>query len=169
MMWSHYTGDGSGFVIAYDVEGLRDLCLAEDYLRPLDYSTKPPFIMGYPVLSDASNILIFLARKSYHWEYEQEWRLIVELNATIGTGHRDARDQPINLVRIPNRPVSKVFFTERTPAKAVDEVRKRSTETAATAPGISPSLFSPRRSTPTWKRMKPSKPDCCAVPANPDH
>ena len=125
LMWSHYTVDGSGFVIAYDVEELRLLCLAEDYLRPLDYSKKPPFIMDYPVLSDASNILIFLARKSDHWEYEQEWRLIVELNATIGTGQRDAHDQPINLVRIPNRAVTKVFFTERTPAKTVDEVRKR--------------------------------------------
>ena len=125
LMWSHYTVDGSGFVIAYDVEELRNLCPAEDYLRPVDYSKKPPFITGYPVLSDAGNILIFLAHKSDHWEYEREWRLIVELNATIGTGHRDAHDQSINLVRIPNRAVSKVFFTERTPSDAVDEARKR--------------------------------------------
>ena len=51
--------------------------------------------------------------------------MIVELNDTIGTGLRDAHDQPINLVRIPNRAVSKVFFTERTPEEAVDEVRTR--------------------------------------------
>ena len=125
LMWSHYTVDGSGFVIAYEVEELRNLCAADDYLRPVQYSKKPPFILDYPVLSDASNILIFLAQKSDHWAYEQEWRLIVELNATIGTGHRDALDQSINLVRIPNTAVSKVFFTERTPKEEVDEVRKR--------------------------------------------
>ena len=31
----------------------------------------------------------------------------------------------LNLVRIPNTAVSRVFFTERTPKAAVDEVRKR--------------------------------------------
>ena len=35
------------------------------------------------------------------------------------------RDQSVNLVRIPNRAVSTVLFTERTPKEAVDEVRKR--------------------------------------------
>ena len=125
LMWSHYTVDGSGFVVAYDVEELKRLCATEDHLRPVLYSKEPPIIMDYPVLSDAGNILVFLAKKSDHWKYEQEWRLIVELNATVGTGHRDAHDQPINLVRIPNRAVSSVFFTERTPAKAMDEVRKR--------------------------------------------
>ena len=125
LMWSHYTVDGSGFVIAYELRELKPLCATEDHLRPVQYSKTPPFIMDYPVLSDASNLLIFLAHKSNNWEYEQEWRLIVELNTTIGTGHRDTHDQPINLVRIPNRAVSRVFFTERTPGKAVDEVRKR--------------------------------------------
>ena len=69
--------------------------------------------------------MLFLALKSDHWAYEREWRLIVELNATIGTGHRDAHDQSINLLRIPNSAVSKVFFTERTPKEAVDAVRRR--------------------------------------------
>ena len=125
LMWSHYTLDGSGFVIGYHVEELKRLCAAEDWLRPIHYSKKPPFITGYPVLSDAGNILIFLAHKSEQWSYEQEWRLIVELNRTIGTGHRDAHKQSINLLAIPNRAVSRVFFTERTPKQAVEEVKKR--------------------------------------------
>ncbi len=125
LMWSHYTVDGSGFVIAYELRELKHLCATEDHLRPVQYSKTPPFIIDYPVLSDAGNILKFLALKSDHWAYEQEWRLIVELNATIGTGHRDVHDQSINLVRIPNRAVSKVFFTERTPENAVDEIRSR--------------------------------------------
>ena len=125
LMWSHYTVDGSGFVIAYDITELKSLCSAEDWLRPIHYSKKPPFIIDYPVLSDAGNILIFLAHKSDQWTHEQEWRLIVKLNATIGTGHRDAHDQSINLLRIPNRAVSEVFYTERTPKEVVEEVRKR--------------------------------------------
>ena len=125
LMWSHYTVDGSGFVIAYDITELKSLCCAEDWLRPIHYSKKPPFISAYPVLSDAGNILIFLACKSDQWMHEQEWRLIVELNATIGTGHRDAHDQSINLLRIPNRAVSEVFYTERTPKEVVEEIRKR--------------------------------------------
>ena len=125
LMWSHYTVDGSGFVIAYAIGELRGLWPDQDCLRPIKYSKKPAFLLGYPVLSDEGNILIFLAHKSDHWAYEQEWRLIVELNATIGTGHRDSHDQSINLLRIPNRAVSKVFFTERTPQEAVEEVRKR--------------------------------------------
>ena len=125
LMWSHYTVDGSGFVIAYDITELKSLCSAEDWLRPIHYSKKPPFIIDYPVLSDAGNILIFLAHKSDQWTHEQEWRLIVKLNATIGTGHRDAHDQSVNLLRIPNRAVSEVFYTERTPKEVVEEVRKR--------------------------------------------
>ena len=125
LMWSHYTLDGSGFVIAYDIDALRGLFPGKDSLRRIQYSSTPPIIIDYPVLSDANNILLFLALKSDHWAYEREWRLIVELHATIGTGHRDAHDQSINLLRIPNSAVSKVFFTERTPKEAVDAVRRR--------------------------------------------
>ena len=67
LMWSHYTVDGSGFVIAYDIGELKRLCRGEDWLRPIHYSKKPPFIMGYPVLSDAGNIPLFLAFKSDQW------------------------------------------------------------------------------------------------------
>ena len=66
-----------------------------------------------------------LRQKSQHWEYEQEWRLIVELNQTIGTGKSDRHKQPINLIRVPNEAVVRVYYTERTPRQTVDEVGKR--------------------------------------------
>ena len=66
LMWSHYTVDGSGFVIAYDLRELKRRCATEDHLRPVRYSKKPPLIRDYPVLSDAGNVLIFLAHKSDH-------------------------------------------------------------------------------------------------------
>ena len=58
---------------------------------------------------------ILLSFKSEQWSYESEWRLIVELSDTMGTGSRDSRGLPINLVRVPNEAVISVLHTERTP------------------------------------------------------
>ena len=63
--------------------------------------------------------------KSEHWKYEKEWRVIVELKHTIGTGLKDDKGQPINLVRIPNEAVKEVYYTERTPSSRVEEIKKR--------------------------------------------
>ena len=63
--------------------------------------------------------------KSDHWEYESEWRLIVELNLTIGTGGRDRYGQPLNLFRVPNAAVGRVYYTERTPKGIVSEIDAR--------------------------------------------
>ena len=50
LMWSHYTVDGSGFVIAYDVEELRNLCAADDYLRPRPVLEETTLYSGLPSL-----------------------------------------------------------------------------------------------------------------------
>ena len=63
--------------------------------------------------------------KSDHWSYEKEWRLIVELNRTIGTGETDQHRQPINLVQVPNEAVVSVHYTERTPRESVKLIRDR--------------------------------------------
>lgn len=128
LLWSHYTVDGSGFVVGYDMEGLKNL-VDRECLRPVVYDKKPAFVMGYPVVSDEKNIRILLSRKSDHWSYEKEWRLIVELNCTIGTGNEDRHGQPINLLRVPNSAVTSVFYTERTPSDAVQQVRRRLEDT----------------------------------------
>ena len=80
--------------------------------------------MDYPVLNE-TNMNPLMSYKSALWEYEQEWQLIVELHETMGTGRRDGRCQPINLLRVPNPAVVKVYYTERTPADAVEKVKKR--------------------------------------------
>lgn len=124
LMWSHYTIDGSGFVLGYDANWLRTLSAREGCLQRVRYGNKPIPLMDYPVLSEM-NMNPLMSYKSAHWEYEQEWRLIVELRETIGTGHRDGRCQPINLLRVPNPAMVKVYYTERTPDDAVEKVRKR--------------------------------------------
>ncbi len=126
LLWSHYTSDGSGFAIGYDVAKLVKICGVEEYLRPVNYVKKLPWLLGPLVLvSPESNLPIFLSTKSYHWSYEDEWRLIVKLDQTIGTGKTDQHGQPINLIRVPNEAVVSVFYTERTPHDMVSMIRDR--------------------------------------------
>ena len=126
LMWSHYTTDGSGFVIGYDVAELSKLTGPEGSLRNVEYGERPPRILGPIVLvSPESNLPILLSNKSDHWSYETEWRLIVELNKTIGIGETDQHGQPINLVQVPNEAVVTVYYTERTPRDSVTLMRDR--------------------------------------------
>ena len=126
LMWSHYTTDGSGFVIGYDHSVLSELSGPVGWLRSVDYRDRPPAIIGPNVLvSPKSNLPILLSIKSGNWSYEKEWRLIVELNKTIGTGEADELGQPVNLLQIPNEAVVSVLYTERTPHETVKVVRDR--------------------------------------------
>ena len=125
LMWAHYTGDGSGFVIGYEVEALRALGRREDSLKEVRYEGRVLPIVEYPVLSKEENVNSLLSFKSNHWTYESEWRLIVELSDTVGTGLRDSRCLPINLVRVPNEAVLSVFHTERTPITVVGKISER--------------------------------------------
>ena len=126
LIWSLYTIDGSGFVIGYDVSELSQLTSSERSLRPVQYNDRPPAIIGPNVLaSPKSNIPVLLSIKSNDWSHEDEWRLIVELNKTIGTGETDQLGLSVNLVQIPNNAVVEVFYTERTPLNVVQAVRER--------------------------------------------
>lgn len=126
LMWSHYTRDGSGFAIGYAAEELEKLAGPNGALRRVTYGDSPPALRGPVVLvSPQSNLPGLLSAKSRHWAYENEWRLVVELNGTIGTGVIDRHNQPINLVRIPNDAIVSVFYTERTPLDAVEMIEDR--------------------------------------------
>ena len=126
LLWSHYTTDGSGFAIGYDAHELRKIAGSDEFLRRVDYQDRPPIIAGPIVLaSPESNLPIILSFKSGRWSYEDEWRLIVRLDTTIGTGQVDHHGLPINLVRIPNEAVVSVHYAERTPRESVELIRKR--------------------------------------------
>ena len=125
LLWSHYTIDGSGFAIGYNVEELGHTARnVGGILDRVEYERKPPIILGYKVLN-LENVRVLLTRKSRSWDHELEWRLIAELEKTVGTGKCDAHGQPINLVPIPNRAVQKIYYTERTPTDAVEKVKRR--------------------------------------------
>ena len=126
LMWSHYTTDESGYVIGYDAVELSKLAGPGGCLREVIYSDLPPPILDSVVLvSPDSNLPKILSCKSSHWSYESEWRLIVELNRTIGTGKTDQLGQSINLVQVPNEAVVSVFYTERTPIESVKLIEDR--------------------------------------------
>ena len=126
LMWSHYTTDGSGFAIGYDVAMLSELTGSKGCLNMMKYGDRPPPILDPIVLvSPESNLSKLLSIKSKHWSYENEWRLIVELDGTIGTGETDQHGHPINLVQVPNEAVVSVYYTERTPSKSVQLIQDR--------------------------------------------
>ena len=126
LLWSHYALDGSGFAIGYKAEVLKRLTNSRVHLRPIQYIPKPGYVLDYRVLSTPESNMVQLMRcKSDHWGYEREWRLIVELDLTIGTGTRDRHGQPVNLFRVPNAAVGKVYYTERTPKEFVSEIDRR--------------------------------------------
>ena len=126
LMWSHYTSDCSGFVVGYDAGRLGDLSGQGGSLLQVQYMNEMPLIIGYGVLSNPeSNLLLSLAMKSDFWSYESEWRLIVELSETMGTGNRDPSGHSINLLQIPNEAVVSVYYTERTDPGVVARVRSR--------------------------------------------
>ena len=126
LMWSHYTTDGSGFVIGYDFEELSKLTGPNGWLMSVKYGDKlAPIIDPIVLVSPESNLPKYLSVKSDHWAYEDEWRLIVELGRTIGTGKTDQHEQPINLVQVPNEAVVSVHYTERTEPEAVELIQDR--------------------------------------------
>ena len=126
LMWSHYTTDGSGFAIGYDKSAIAKLAGANGELLPVQYSDRTAPIAGPIVLAwPRSNLPKLLSLKSDHWRYENEWRLIVEMNETIGTGETDRHGQPVNLVRVPNEAVVRVYYTERTPPESLETIQNR--------------------------------------------
>lgn len=126
LMWSHYTTDGSGFVVGYSRKEIHKLLGPGAELRPVNYVSTPGIILAAVVLSSPeSNLPIFLSEKSELWAYEKEWRVILPMNQTIGTGRKDQRGLPINLTRVPNEAVVSVYYTERTPREAVDLIKSR--------------------------------------------
>ena len=126
LMWSHYAGGGSGFAVGYDADRLRE-ALKPMALRKVQYAKKPVY-WDYTATQMFRDLAItIMCCKSTLWKYEQEWRLFVELKDTTEADPMgsDGTSIPVNLVSIPNDGVGTVYFSERTPKDAVEEVENR--------------------------------------------
>ena len=80
---------------------------------------------GHGLFKDESNLHAVLLTKASYWEYEQEWRLTLELKNAVGTGKSDRNEHSINICPIPNEAVTEVYFTERTPNSTVETIETR--------------------------------------------
>lgn len=129
LMWSHYSANGAGFVLGYDIHDLHILANDLGSLREVMYHDTPPKITGPSAITDAPfDVFLFMSIKSTDWAYENEWRLIVDLHKTTGTGQADDNGAPINLIQVPNEALVTVHYTERTPRCLVEQVRERLSE-----------------------------------------
>jgi len=80
LMWSHYASEHKGMCLEF--ERLFSTALADDKkTKPMNYNDNYPSIQASSILNEVdtlSNKIRILHSKSKHWEYEQEWRHIVE-------------------------------------------------------------------------------------------
>ena len=72
LMWSHYSSNHSGFVVALKTESLINE-YDFDYLEPIKYQDEYPIIKGTDDTTDQFYKKFF--HKSESWDYEKEWRL----------------------------------------------------------------------------------------------
>lgn len=69
-LWSHYADGNRGIALAIDFSGL------EDFVHKVTYSEKLPSY-GYTLLTAPSPVEV-LTRKTIHWNYESEFRIVHE-------------------------------------------------------------------------------------------
>ena len=125
LMWAHYADSGAGVVVGYRFSTLRAIPRGHERLEAVRYLEKPPISMGHVIFTDVGNLHAVLLTKAQYWEYENEWRLTLELRNTVGTGETDRNGYSINLCTIPNEAVAEVYFSERTPKRIVDTIAAR--------------------------------------------
>ena len=125
LLWAHYADSGAGVVIGYRVSVLKTITTGYERLGAVQYSDEPPTSGGHVIFKDEGNLHAILLTKASYWEYEQEWRLTLELKNTVGTGKSDRNGHSINIRQIPNEAVTEVYFTERTPKSTVETIKTR--------------------------------------------
>lgn len=85
LMWAHYASNHTGFVIEFDEKHpFFDRGSEIGHLKKVRYSlSRPQVTLLDPTLSDMEHIYQWIndifCVKSEHWDYEQEWRMIVAL------------------------------------------------------------------------------------------
>lgn len=86
LMWSHYAADHTGFCVGLDTEELlriqkRQARLHEVLLdlHRIEYQDKIPDINFFDAMMShpKKSIVPFVATKSSHWDYEEEYRLLL--------------------------------------------------------------------------------------------
>lgn len=87
LMWSHYADGHRGFCLEFDGAALHNW----KYCQPVNYDENflpfGEFCDALPELNDNNqkkSMRAFVLRKSSHWKYESEWRVIVNVTDERG-------------------------------------------------------------------------------------
>ena len=74
LMWSHYANGHTGFCLEFDREGF----VSWNFCEPIQYRKAYPTCRQFIDKIESKTLhQIFLLRKSEHWKYEKEWRVII--------------------------------------------------------------------------------------------
>lgn len=125
LMWTHYAEEGLGVVVGYDAAEVRSALPDAASLHPVQYVPEP-VLWDYPAVAEYPELAMsIMCSKGMPWRYEREWRIVVEMKDTLGNGSRDRYGMPVKLLRMPNKAVRSVYYTDRTPPEDVEELRTR--------------------------------------------
>lgn len=113
LMWSHYAGGHTGFVVGFDAththfDERRAPMDEMRHLRRVEYRQERP---SGP-LTGFGGIDMFLV-KSVHWSYEREWRIMRALQDASRTVDLGAGVLPVHLFQFPPKAVSEVILGAR--------------------------------------------------------
>ena len=98
LLWAHYADSGYGVAVGYDASFLKEIPKEHEILGNVQYGDQLPKSSDFIVTEPEDRVQRFMLFKSRHWQYEEEWRLVLELRNMIGTGKRDRSgvfDQPL--------------------------------------------------------------------------
>jgi len=122
LMWAHYSYSHEGFVIGFNSESSwfdmkRSSHDELRHLRKVVYSSNRP---SGPLLT-FNGVDLFLT-KSFEWEYEQEWRIMRELEDAdqVVTNGNDI----IHLFNFPNEIITEIIIGCRATDKLQNEIRQ---------------------------------------------
>lgn len=82
LMWSHYSDGHRGFVLQFDKYILDKLF---KYSEKVVYSDNYPSLNQFVSKNSRTLFELFLFKKSTHWKYEQEWRIVQPVIKNDGT------------------------------------------------------------------------------------
>ncbi|MCI4372731.1 MAG: DUF2971 domain-containing protein [Thermoplasmata archaeon] len=128
LMWSHYAGSHSGFVIGFDPENpfLKPGGMSLHGLKPVRYSRERFVLpargfMGMDAATmEAANEQFFFT-KSIDWRYEQEMRVLA-MPHRADKSLTFAGQPPIHLFNFPKEAIQQVMLGIRTPANIRAEI-----------------------------------------------
>lgn len=98
LMWAHYAACHKGYCLEFDKEKLEEWVKSIRETNKFIKLAKVIYNESYPTLRDYMEYVcrgpgssldeLFLLRKSSHWEYEKEWRIIISIDVKDSNSQR---------------------------------------------------------------------------------